>query len=394
MMILPLRDAPELGGSDPIDARLGLAPSLPAKPRGPRWLRLTLALGLAPTPVPGLILLPLGIALGPHGLNVLSVRVVAYLDPVVPVALAALGIFIGLGLRLRRPRETGLVVAASLEAAVTVLVVSGGVFAARDLLWPDSAGPLWFVVLTLGICASASSSVSGAGQSRASVLASRIGELDDVLPVILGGLMLVWLRTPLPLPALALFGQTLGVALAIALAGWLLVADVASDSEQRVFAVGALLLLAGVAEYLSLSALLIGFVAGVFWNISASPVRDRFERDVRHLQHPLVVLVLLLAGARVTVTPGLAALAVAYVLFRIVGKVVGGWFAGRVAAPVRPVHLGVRLISPGVIGIAFALNALDAGPPDIGERVLAVVVIGSLLSELFSLLVHPAEDQP
>ena len=105
MMILPLRDAPELGGSDPIDARIGSVPAF--APPGPRrqWLRPRLALGLTPTPVPGLVLLPVGIALGPHGIGVLSPTALSYLDPVIAVALTALGTFIGLGLSLRTGRE-------------------------------------------------------------------------------------------------------------------------------------------------------------------------------------------------------------------------------------------------------------------------------------------------
>jgi Kef-type K+ transport system membrane component KefB len=393
MSILPLRDVPELGGRDPIDAQLGPAAVSPAHPRRARLLHARLALGLSPTPVPGLVLLPLGIALGPHGIGVLSTNTLSYLDPAMSVALTALGVFIGLGLVLRRPRENRLVASASVEALVTMLVVGAGLYGARALVWPDLGGPLWFIIAALAICASASSTASSPEHGTMSALAARIGDLDDVLPVILGGLALAFMRESAAVPALWLFSQSVAVALVVAVAGWLLVSDVASDSEQRVFALGALLLLAGVAEYLALSALMAGFVAGLFWNAAAPRVRDRIARDVRHVQHPLVVLLLLVAGARVEVSPAVASLTVGYVLFRITGKIAGGWVAARVAQLPARSSLGVYLLSPGVIGIAFALNALSAGQGDAGTRVLTAVVFGSIASELLSLFVHPPEGE-
>jgi hypothetical protein len=52
----------------------------------------------------------------------------------------------------------------------------------------------------------------------------------------------------------------------------------------------------------------------------------------------------------------------------------------------------VYLLSPGVIGIAFALNVLIAGDVDVGMRVLGAVVLGSITFELLSLVVHAPEE--
>jgi hypothetical protein len=356
------------------------------------WLRSRLALGLAPTPVPGLVLLLLGIALGPYGIGVLSPTALTYLDPIIAVALTALGTFIGLGLSLRTPRERRLLNAASVEALLTVIVVAGGLYSARAFVSPDFGSAAWLSFLTLAVCASASSTPSVPGSGGMTSLAARIGDLDDVLPVILGGVLLACLREHAPLLAASLFGQSIALTLMVAIAGWLLVSAVASDSEQRVFALGALLLIAGVAEFLALSALMGGFVAGVFWNVAAPRVRERIARDVRHVQHPLVVLLLLIAGARVEASVTIAALSLAYALFRIVGKMLAGWFAGRVAQLAVPSSLGLYLLSPGVIGIAFALNALRVWPDGTGTLLLSAVVFGSIASELLALVVHPREE--
>ena len=48
-------------------------------------------------------------------------------------------------------------------------------------------------------------------------------------------------------------------------------------------------------------------------------------------------------------------------------------------------------MSPGIVGIAFALNVLQAGGSERVTLVLAVAVAGYLGSELLSLLVRPFE---
>ena len=65
--------------------------------------------------------------------------------------------------------------------------------------------------------------------------------------------------------AATLFGQSLGVAGLLALAGWLLVLRASSVTERRVFATATLLLVGGAADFLAFSPLLTGLTAGVLW---------------------------------------------------------------------------------------------------------------------------------
>ena len=344
-----------------------------------------LALGLLPTPVIGLFVLLLGVGLGPHGLRLLTPAVLSYLDPAVSVALAALGALVGLGLEVRRPRERRLLGAASLEAGFTMLLVGAGALLMLSL-WsvPVDLAP-WLLALMLGICASSSATPVTSASDQYWALATRLGDLDDVLPIVIGGVALAWMREGAPGAAASLTVQACAVALLMALAAWLLVTQASSDSEQRVFTLGSLLLIGGAAEYLSLSALLAGFVAGAFWNRVGGSACDHIRRDVHHLQHPLVVMLLVIAGARVDASPIIFGLAVVYVVFRMAGKVVGGRLARRVAPSDLPSPLGLGLVSPGIVGIAFALNVLEAGS-DGAALVLAVAVAGSLGSEALALL--------
>ncbi len=156
------------------------------------------------------------------------------------------------------------------------------------------------------------------------------------------------------------------------------------------FSIAALLLVGGIADYLSLSALAGGLLAGLFWGYVGGVARDCIERDVRYLRHPLVVLMLLAAGAKTTFSGWILVLAIAYLLLRVAGKLLGGWLARRVPGVAIPDSVGPTLLPPGVFGIAFALDAtsmMESRRPSI----LAATVLGSIGSQLLAALWHPAE---
>jgi hypothetical protein len=377
-------------GAEPLDARLR-GVSGPRPQSASRWTaRMRLALGLSPTPRPGLVLIPLGMALGPHGLGVLSTSVLTTLDPAVAVALAALGTFVGLGLNLRWPRTALLLTAATVEGAVTLAMVAAGILAIYALS-PTMEGTPWLLAIMLGICA-APSSTADAARGTHLKRARRIGDLDDVLPILASLLALASIRQATPQAIALLSGQALLLALTIAVAGWLLVSRTSSVTEERVFAIGALLLLGGSAAYLSLSAVFAGFVAGVFWQATGTDARDRIARDLGYLQHPLIALLLIVAGARVRPSLDVAGLALAYLVCRTAGKLFGGWIASAITRREAHRDLGLSLMSPGIVGIAFALNVVQArGEADNTTTLFAIVVAGSLASDLISLVTQPGE---
>ena len=206
-----------------------------------------------------------------------------------------------------------------------------------------------------------------------------------------GALMLAMIREVSPEAGLALAAQASGIALLIAIAGWLLLTGTSSDAEQRVFGVAAVLLVGGVADYLSLSALLSGVIAGAFWQAVGGTTQESIRRDVGYILHPLVVVLLLVAGASLDFSLDALAIGVAYVLFRTAGKLAGGWFASRIAGPALG-GFGLDLTPPGIFGVAFAMNMVRAVGPDMAP-LLTVVVVGTVGSELVSAL-SPRRPEP
>ncbi len=350
-----------------------------------RWRR---SWAWSATSAPVALLLLAGIVCGPRGFNLLSAAALSFLDPVVPVALAALGVLVGLGVGDRRADDRRLLAAASLQSAVTMLVVSAGVgalaFAAMSSLVPRS----WALVLACGVCAATSLTLPASDPLEPRPAAARVIEFGVLLPIVAGGLVLAWLRTGSPVAALALVAQASAITVALAAAGWLLLTRVSSETDQRVFAVSALLLVGGVADALALSALLGGLVAGVFWRYAGGSPRDTIRRDVLFVQHPLLVLVLLVAGAQADLSSASLALGAAYLALRIAGTQAGSILARRVAGPKGPRDLRLHLLPPGVFGVAFALNAAAVSGTDAAVLITAVVV-GTIASELVALFLPP-----
>jgi hypothetical protein len=384
----------ELGRGDPLDR------AVPRR-RGPAGigrldflLRTRGALGLTATAVPALFFVPLGIVLGPHVLDVLSLNTLAHLDAVVSVALATLGIFVGLALDLRSPRERRLFWAADVESLVTIGTVAGAMLVLLAMWQAPIDGPRVSVALALGIAASASS--GGAAAADGNVfhrLASHIAELDDVVPIAATGFVIVAIQgsTVTDIIRFAAFTVLLGILIGVA--GWLLFEQAHDVAEQGVFVVGAVVLLGGTTAYLSLSPLLAGMVAGMVWRNAPGRAGQILGDTLRTIQHPLIVLLLLASGASLEWSRLAIWLFAPFVLFRITGKLLGARVARRLAAPLEAADLGVYLLPPGVIGIAFALNVQQVASPITGSALLTAVTVGTLACELLALVELPRAEE-
>ena len=337
------------------------------------------------TSAPVALLLSAGMALGPLGINLLSPVVLRSLDPAVPVALAALGVLVGLSVGDRRADERRIFVAACLAVLTTMLIISAGLGAVALGTMSPTDRPFWVVLLAGGICAATSLTLPSDNPLEPRPVATRVIELGVLIPIVTGELMLAWLRAGSPAGAGLLVAQAGGVTLALAAAAWLLLMRASSETEERVFAVSALLLVGGVAAALSQSALFGGLVAGVFWRYAGRHPRATIRRDVLFVQHPLLVLVLLAAGARADLSLPALALGAGYVALRAAGRLAGGLAARRVAGATAPRDLALHLLPPGVFGVAFALNAVGAVGAD-ASMLLAVVVVGTIGSELVAIL--------
>jgi hypothetical protein len=389
----PRDDWREVGGVDALDSAV-TRPSAPSI----SWLqplRTRAALGLAPALAPAVLFVPIGAALGPGFLNVLTPAALASLDAVVAVALAVLGVFVGLALDLRDTRDVRLFTAAGLEAAATILIVSAALWVLLHA-WQVPLGlPYGLTALALGLCASASSASSIDAGTPGHAFALRIADLDDVLPVVVSGLVVVMLGASGPMPVWLATGwlfRTLMLGILMGGAGSLLFERAHSRAERNVFIAGTVALIGGTSAFLGLSPLLAGLMAGLTW-VWLPGHADRVVReDLQRVQHPLIVVLLLVAGASCQFSLAVVWITGPLVLFRLSGKLVGGWLATRVQGSVTAAELGTHLIAPGLLGIAVALHLLQVIRTPGMTAVLTSVVFATLASEALALVLRPSRE--
>ncbi len=328
-------------------------------------------------------LLLFGMLLGPQGLFILTPAALAAIDPALPVALATLGGLLGLMPGLRSPVRRALGTAAA-TAVITLAFVAAGFAIGAAVSGEQSPVFLWLLPLVLGIAAASSLLVPVAHAEKVLPGLAPTPESEAIVAVIAGGVLLAFVRQSTMLGTVVWMFQACAVVMVVGLAGFLMLRRSVVDAERRVFVVATLLLVGGAADALSFSALLGGLCAGLLWKLGGGLSRESLQRDMLYALPPLVALVLVVAGARTELSTVSLGLAAAYACLRTLGRIASGALTMR--SPAVGSMAGLRLLTPGVFGIAFALNAFRALGSDMSIAI-SVVVLGTILAEVAALLV-------
>jgi hypothetical protein len=327
---------------------------------------------MTPWSIPAMLLV--GIAFGPHGLDLLSPTFLVLLDPGIAMALAMLGTFVGLSFDLERPHQARVFAASGIRTVTIAAVVAATALAALSY-WIGHGSPWWILPLALGACAAVSEPAADANT-------------DDLLMILMGGAAIFALRGSDASSLALLAPALLVIAGLVAIAGWMLVGQTSSEAEQHVFVVGSLLLAGGAATYLALSALLAGVIVGLTWNIAGRVAKARILRDLYYFQHPLVVLVLITAGAAARLSADALVLAAIFVAARVLARPVGSWLAGWAR---RGTPRDNSLVAAGLVGIAIAFDTFRTAERDVLGMMLGAVVAGTIVSTALGLLVPSSE---
>ena len=140
------------------------------------------------TSAPVALLLLAGLAFGPRGLALLSPPVLSLLNPVVPIAVAALGLLVGLSLGERWPDDRPVLAGAWLGTTVILVVVSAGLAAIALTLMVPLTPASWILIAAGGICAATSLTLPAADPLEPRLAATRIVAIGVLLPILAGGL--------------------------------------------------------------------------------------------------------------------------------------------------------------------------------------------------------------
>ena len=141
-----------------------------------------------------------------------------------------------------------LFVAASLESAMTIAVVAGATAYFVQSTGVPIGAPVAAFALALGLCASASSATSADPDSEpVAAVATRVADLDDVLPIVIAVAVFAIVPTTVPEQRGRCASRRSSSAWRVGAIGWLLFERAESAAERVVFVLGALALAGGAA---------------------------------------------------------------------------------------------------------------------------------------------------
>jgi Kef-type K+ transport system membrane component KefB len=338
------------------------------------------------------LLLLFGIAIGPSGFALLAELPESWFPNISSMALVMVGFLLGGKLTLPSLREHGRLV-------IWISVVAVAVTAFITLIGLLAIGVPLALAALLGAIATATAPAATAdvvhemkARGRFSRTLLGIIALDDAWGLVLFSLALslaFTLRGASGIEALTsgtwevggavLLGVLLGMPMAY------LTGRVRPGEPTLAEALGLVFLCGGLAMFLDVSFLLAAMVMGaVVANLAAH--HDRPFHAIEGIEWPFMILFFVFAGASLELETllQLGSIGSAYVVLRVIGRLLGGWLGGTLAhAPhVQRRWMGAALMPQAGVAVGMALVASERFP-EFGPRILSVVIASTVLFEIF-----------
>jgi Kef-type K+ transport system membrane component KefB len=174
-----------------------------------------------------------------------------------------------------------------------------------------------------------------------------------------------------------LVGCVLGIPMAF------LSGRVRAGEPTQAEALGGVLLCGGIALLLDVSFLLAAMTMGVVVANLARHHRRPF-RAIEGIEWPFLVLFFVLSGASLHLAElgTAAALTLAYVLLRVLGRIAGGWLGSHLSGRSPSTRtVGVALLPQAGIAIGMAL-IVSQRVPEWGSEILTATVAGTIIFEI------------
>ena len=341
-----------------------------------RVVRFQEQLGISGVITAGFPYVALGLIASHPAIGILSGDVLDRVRPVLHFGLGWLGFIIGAQLDIRVldrvPKGTAyLILVEALGPFGVTAAGCGAVMLSFGLVWNDPA--MWRDLILLGAAAAMTAPRKFRGFANRTWHEGRgadvlLGQLDEMIGVI--GLLFItaYFRddsgTSWQLPGTAWVFVSLGLGVAIGMLVFAMVRVPVSNAEFLAVVLGGIAFASGLAGYLHLSPIVICFLAGVLVTNFPNDQRQSIFRILNHLERPVHLLFLIIAGAVWSVYDWRGWVLVP--LFAI-GRVVGKW-------------TGV-LASKSVLGSLLPAGFVDQRQlvqPMSGLSIALVVSVGSL----------------
>jgi len=341
----------------------------------------------------------LGLAIGPRGLQLIGTDLLDQLDPFLHLSLGGVGLIFGLQFNATQLKRFPLAMfgLAFFQAAFTFLLCGLAFFWVAIALGFSMGGAV-FLAAVLATIASVSAPQIIAhliheqqARGKNAHLLQFITSVDGafgvlVLALLLGAHSEYWLTPWRGLNALLwlVFSAAIGVACGLVF-HWLIQVRT-STQEMVLYLLGLVTLSSGVAATLHLSPLFVNVVFGLTVANLSLRVEEIF-RQMGRLEHPLFIVLLILAGARWQLSGGwVVPLVLAYLGFRFLGKWLG-CLVGREYFRLyfKPVdRLGMALLSQGGLALALLITLTLAESGRLVALIETAVIVSIIASELLA----------
>lgn len=338
------------------------------------------------------ILILLGVAAGPSGLDLLPEQTTAWFPLVSTLALLFVGFLLGGRLSLAKLGAHG---AAIIGVSVGhVLGVAMIVFAG---LWLAGA-PIEIALLLAGIGPAAApaaiQSVTIETRAEGAFTDTLLGvvAIDDAWGLMIFSLLLVvasMIGTGEPMTALLIDGlREIGGALLLgALLGIpsaLLVRHLRDGEPMQAEALGFVLLCGGLALWLDLSFLLAAMMLGA---VVVNLIKDHHEpfTIIENIEWPFLVLFFVLSGASLEIEELISVgwIGALYIALRSTGMILGAWAGGKWAGmdPAQRWWIGLAIQPQAGVALGMALIGANAFP-EFGDKILTIIIGSTVIYEL------------
>lgn len=274
-----------------------------------RVVRFQERLGLGGVITAGFPFVALGLIASRPSIAILGPEVIEQLRPVLHFGLGWLGFLIGTQLDVRVldrvPRGAAyLILVEALGPFAITAAGSGAVMLALGRSW--RAPGMWRDVILLGAAAAMTAPRKFRGFANRTWREGRgvdvlLAQLDDLVGVI--GLLFItaYFRdatsSTWALPSTAWVFVSLGLGVAIGVLIFAMVRVPVSNAEFLAVVLGGIAFASGLAGYLHLSPIVVCFIAGVLVTNFPNDQRDSIFRILHHLERPVHLLFLIIAGA-------------------------------------------------------------------------------------------------
>jgi Kef-type K+ transport system membrane component KefB len=363
-----------------------------------RFVRLQERLGIGGIITAGFPFVALGLFASWPSIGILGPEVIDRLRPILHVGLGWLGFLIGVQLDIRVldrvPKGTAyLILVETLGPFVITAAASGAVMFAFGRSW--SAPGVWRDVVLLGAAAAMTAPRKFRGFANRTWHEGRgvdvlLGQVDELVGVV--GLLFItayfrdttsstWI-----LPGTAWVFVSLGLGVAIGVLIFAIVRVPVSNAEFLAIVLGGIAFASGLAGYLHLSPIVICFIAGVMVTNFPNDQRDSIFRILHHLERPMQLLFLIVAGAVWEIDDWRGwVLIPLFVAGRVLGKYAGVLASKIAVGALMPSGFADQrqLVAPmSGLSIALVVSVQSVSQDESLPWIVTAVIGGAMVTEL------------